>query len=154
MMKNIFKIAATLSLVALASNFTDGWAQASVGAEGRAGLYTDNSDFHIGAGLRIGMPVVTIVPNAEYVFVDGGKFYTLNLDGQINVLTLPLTSLWLGGGLAWLNYDPDNSDSFSDTGANLFAGFGLNAIVLKPYLQAKYIITDSDQFVLSVGLRF
>ncbi|MGH7492460.1 MAG: hypothetical protein ACREOO_08695, partial [bacterium] len=111
-------------------------------------------DFFLGAGLRIGVPFLTFVPNAEYVFVGDGSLYTLNLDGQINVFTLAVTSIWVGGGLARVHVKPDGADSKTESGANIYAGFGFNAVVLKPYIQAKYLANGDDQFVISLGLRF
>ena len=154
MTKPMSKFSFTLLALVLFFAHLDALAQVGFGPEARAGLYTQNSDFFLGAGLRVSVPVVTFVPNAEYVFVDGGTLYTLNLDGQINVLALPLTSLWVGGGWARIHSKPDGADSSTKSGANLYAGFGMNAIVLKPYLQAKYLVNGDDQFVMTLGLRF
>ncbi len=154
MRKNVVTVALALFTLAVVFGPHDSHAQVGFGPEARAGFYSQNDDFFLGAGLRIGVPFLTFVPNAEYVFVNNGSYYTLNLDGQINVLSLAVTSLWVGGGLARVHAKPEGSDSKTSSGANLYAGFGMNAIVLKPYVQAKYIVNGDDQFVLSVGLRF
>jgi hypothetical protein len=60
----------------------------------------------------------------------------------------------VGGGLARVHVKPDGGDSETKSGANLYAGFGFNAIVLKPYIQGKYIVNGDDQFVLGFGVRF
>lgn len=154
MTRNVLRIAMLLGALAMFSSSNEASAQVGFGPEVRGGLYSQNDDFFLGAGLRLGVPFVTLVPNVEYVFVNNGDLYTLNLDGQITVFSLAVSSLWVGGGLARVHSKPEGGDSKTSSGANLYAGFGLNAIVLKPYVQAKYIVNGDDQFVLGLGLRF
>lgn len=154
MTKKTLGAALAFFALVLFAAFDDSRAQVGFGPEARGGFYTQNDDLFLGAGVRVGLPFLTFVPNVEYVFVSEGSLYTLNLDGQINILNLAVSSLWVGGGLARVHAKPEGGDSETKSGANLYAGFGLNAIVLKPYIQGKYIINGDDQFVLALGLRF
>lgn len=154
MTKNASRVALVLLTLAVLVSCDDALAQVGLGADMRGGLYTQSDDFFLGAGVRLGVPFITVVPNVEYVFVGDGSLYTLNLDGQINVFSLAVTSIWVGGGLARVHAKPEGSDTKTSSGANLYAGLGFNAIVLKPYVQAKYLVNGDDQFVLSLGLRF
>jgi hypothetical protein len=119
------------------------------------GWYTESSDFVAGAGARLGFGPITAIPNAEYVFVDGGGLYTLNLDGTMNVLPLGVATGYLGAGLAMVIADPDGGDSTTDTGFNVIAGAGLNAIKFKPFGQFKWIVKDDkDLQAIVFGVRF
>lgn len=126
-----------------------------LGWQAIGGWYTDNDDFFAGAGVRFAAGPITAIPNAEYVFVDGGKRYTLNIDGTLNVLPLAVVTGYVGGGLAFVTTDPDGGDSHTDTGFNLIAGAGLNAIKLHPFAQLKLIMKDGDDpFVIGFGIKF
>src|SRR5262245_3407848 len=86
-------------------------ARAALGPFGFAafgGSYTESHDHLVGAGLRASLGPIAIVPNAEYVFVDGGRHYTLNLDAAWSFLPLGVASTWIGGGIARHVTDPDS----------------------------------------------
>jgi len=117
------------------------------------GYYTENSDLFLGGGLGVNVLMLTVVPNFEYVFLEKGTFYTANLDGHIGVLPLPGFSGWLGGGFAYIFAKPENGESVTRGGFNLIAGFGADAIPLSPYVQAKYVFTQTNQFVIAIGIR-
>lgn len=133
-----------------------GEARAQIGLDvtARAGYYTDNNDLFLGTGLNLNIATISVCPNLEYVFIDKGDFYTLNLDGHLNLVTPPGTALWIGLGLTRLYYNPDNGSSTRESGMNLLAGFGLTKIPLRPYLQGKFIIADNSQFVIGAGIVF
>jgi len=119
------------------------------------GWYTDNSDVFLGAGARFGLATITIIPNAEYVFVDSGTLFTLNVDGTLNVLPLGVATGYVGAGLGMAISDPDVGDSNTDSVFNIIAGAGLNAIKFKPFGQFKWIVKDNDDLkVLAFGVRF
>jgi len=119
------------------------------------GWYTDHGDFFLGAGARLGLGPVTVIPNAEYVFLSGGSTYTLNVDGTLNVLPLGVATGYVGAGLGVFTVNPDVGDSNTDSAVNLIAGAGLNAIKFKPFGQLKLIVKDGDDpLVLAFGIRF
>jgi hypothetical protein len=126
-----------------------------IGWQGTGGWYTDDSDFFLGAGARFGLATITVIPNAEYVFVNSGSLFTLNIDGTLNVLPLGVATGYVGAGLGMIISDPDVGDSNTDSAFNLIAGAGLNAIKFKPFAQLKWIVkNDKDLKVLAFGLRF
>ena len=150
---------ATLSLsllVVLALGFAAAPATAGpIGFQATGGWYTDNSDLFLGAGARIGAGTITVIPNAEWLFVDNAKSYSLNIDATMSVIPLGVASVYAGAGLGWITTDPDNGKSNTDSVFNLLAGAGFNALPLKPFAQLKYIIAEGDdplQFAL--GVRF
>jgi hypothetical protein len=104
--------------------------------------------FHAGGGIFFN-------PNAEYVFVDGARFWTFNFDAHWD---LPVRGpyLWLGGGLAIVYVDPDGPPSSNtEAHANLLAGIGFRTgggVV--PYIQVKFVTGDPTIFVAAAGLRF
>jgi len=126
-----------------------------VGLQATGGWYTDSNNFFLGAGARMGLGSITAIPNAEYVFEDNAKSWSLNLDGTMSVLPLGIASGYVGGGIGWLTTDPDNGKSNTDTVVNLLAGAGLNTFPLKPFAQLKYVMkSGNDPFQFAVGVRF
>ena len=122
----------------------------------RAGNYTKDSNFFIGGGVNINFIMVELVPNIEYVFVDDLTMYTMNLDANVGIFTMPFIKGYIGGGYARVYTKPKDMDSSSNTGFNLLVGVKLNAIVLKPYIQIKRVFVSDcdDQTVLGIGLNF
>lgn len=151
-MRKSSKICIMITLVAAFFSFSAANAQLSVDVRG--GYYEKADNLFLGAGLNFNLLFFTANPNFEYVFVDGGNFYTINLDGKVTVLPLVVGSGWLGAGLVLSSAKIDGGESSTDGGVNLLAGFGLDAIPLKPFAQLKYIISDSNQWVFGVGVRF
>jgi opacity protein-like surface antigen len=125
-----------------------------IGWQVSGGWYTDPDDFLVGAGARFGAGSIAVIPNAEYLFVDGGTAYTLNVDATMSVLPLGVASVYAGGGLGWLTFDPDTGDSNTDTVYNLIAGASFN-VAIKPFAQIKYLVQDGDDRIgISGGIRF
>jgi hypothetical protein len=128
---------------------------APVGFQATGGWYTDSNDFFLGAGARMGFGSITAIPNAEYVFVDGAKSWTLNIDGTLSVLPLGVASGYVGAGIGWVTVDPDRGDSNTDSVFNVLAGAGLNTFPMKPFAQFKYVMKDGDDpLQFAVGVRF
>ena len=128
---------------------------APVGFQATGGWYTDSNDFFLGAGARMGFGSITAIPNAEYVFVDGAKSWTLNIDGTLSVLPLGVASGYVGAGIGWVTVDPDRGDSNTDSVFNVLAGAGLNTFPMKPFAQFKYVLKDGDDpLQFAVGVRF
>lgn len=124
----------------------------------RGGIYTDAEDGFVGGELI--MPVARSVffnPNLEYVFVEDGDLLTLNADFHYDFWANPSVTVWAGAGAALINSDPPGSrddDDETDFGVNLLAGAGALRGSLRPYVQAKAILSDDSELVVAVGLRF
>jgi hypothetical protein len=126
-----------------------------VGWQASGGWYTQDGDFFAGAGARFGLGTITLIPNAEWLFVDSGSAYSLNVDGTLSVLPLGVANGYIGAGLGLLVSNPEHGDSNTDSVLNLIAGAGLNAVPLKPFAQFKWVVTDGDDpRVFSIGVRF
>ena len=119
----------------------------------RAGKYTENSDFFLGADLDANFLLVHGNANIEYVFADNATLATFNLDGYVDFSIIPFVNAWVGAGIGSVYTNPDGADSRWDGAFNLLLGAGLG-IPLHPYVQFKYIISDTDMTVLGVGIRF
>jgi len=154
------KSRSTLSLMfllafALAFTLVPATADAILSFDARGGRYLDPEEWFLGAGLHVGLGPIDIVPNVEYAFISGGTLYTLNVDGTFTILPMVAANVWIGGGLALVGAGVEGSDTNTEGGVNLLVGAGLNAIVLKPFAQFKYIISDdSSGAVLAIGARF
>jgi hypothetical protein len=150
----------TIAALAAALVVTLGLATAPASAgpiewQATGGWYTDSDDFFLGAGARFGLATITIIPNAEYVFVNSGTLLTLNIDGTLNVLPLGVATGYVGAGMGMVMENPDVGSNNTDSAFNLIAGAGLNAIKFKPFGQFKLIMkTGDDPLVLAFGIRF
>jgi hypothetical protein len=151
----VLPIAWTLLAVAL-SWWAPPASAAPLGWTAFGGWYTDGTDdFMLGAGARISAASITVIPNGEWIFVDSGSSYTLNLDATLSVLPMGVASGFVGAGLGLFTFDPDAGDSNTDSVVNAIVGVGLNAVPLKPYAQLKYVFRDGDDpLVFSIGARF
>jgi len=120
----------------------------------RGGVYTDLNKPFAGVGFltHAGGPLY-FNPNVEYVFVDNGRFGSLNFDAHYDLPTGSAPYVWVGGGLAIIHSDPEGPGSDTVARANLFAGIGLRTTGSVPYVQAKYI-SGYGYWVLAAGLRF
>lgn len=137
-----------LSLVALA-------APAFAGIYAFGGWETETEDMFAGAGYQLPLGPITASPNFEWLFADGGKVYTINLDGHLNLVPLGIATLWAGAGMAIRTSDPDNFDSDTSTGANLMLGANFNATRFKPFGQIRKLLIDGDDpFSIAFGIRF
>ncbi len=130
---------------------------ADLGVRGGVYAFKDGPDkpflgaellFHAGDGIYFN-------PNAEYVFVDNGHFWTFNFDAHWDLPTHGTPYLWIGGGLA-ISYDaPEGLESSTKAHANLLAGIGFRTHShVVPYIQVKYMTGDPAAFVAAGGIRF
>jgi hypothetical protein len=132
-------------------------AQFDVGVRG--GFYSDASAGFLGAELLTPLPIARgwfLNPNFEYVFVDDGHLYTLNLDAHydLNTRNEPYY-FWLGGGPAVIFSGIDSSGSQTDIGLNLLAGVGFwKRGPVRPYVQGKVTISDNTEASIGFGVRF
>jgi hypothetical protein len=115
------------------------------------GRYMQPDEWFSGAGYRLGLPLISVIPNAEYVFTTGHTYISLNADVTIGLFIIG----YVGGGIG-INYlRPDGGDTGTLGAVNLIGGVEFAAVPLSPFLQAKYaIIAKADNtFVLSLGFH-
>lgn len=128
----------------------------------RGGIYTEDSDPFLGLELltRMGDSSWFFNPNFEAVFVDNGDLFTLNGDFHYDFEPAGSVDFWAGGGPAVIFRDRDrgrfrDDDSETDLGLNLLAGLGFNPRAsIRPYVQAKLILSDDTEGALAFGVRF
>jgi hypothetical protein len=126
-----------------------------VGFQASGGYYTEHEAAFIGAGLHFGLATVSVVPNFDVEFIEKSFTYSLNVDGRMSVLPLGVGSGYLGAGIGWWRNVPNHGSATTDTVWNLLAGFGLDAVPLKPFAQLKYVVANgNDPLAMSVGIRF
>jgi hypothetical protein len=125
----------------------------------RGGYYTDAEELFLGleALTPIGDTSWWFNPNVEFVFVDPGDLWTLNLDFHYDFDTDDRdTYLWAGGGPAVVFRDrggPSDDDE-TDAGLNLLAGVGWQLEAIVPYLQGKILLSDDSEAAIVLGVRF
>jgi hypothetical protein len=129
----------------------------------RGGFYNDAD-----AGF-VGVELLTDItrrwyfnPNLEYVFVDDGDLFTVNLDAHYDLPTQSVYT-WVGGGLGVIfsEFDPPpgcrrcESDDETDLGVNALAGIGFGrGQAIRPYIQGKVTFSDNTEASIAFGLRF
>jgi hypothetical protein len=122
----------------------------------RGGVYTEIDEPFVGLELlsHVSGPLY-FNPNVEYVFVDGGKFGSLNFDAHLDLPT-GTPYLWVGGGLALQYANPDGpGESDTSAYANLLAGIGFRTGRSVPYIQLKIVTSEpKNEFVVAAGIRF
>ncbi|NIR51357.1 hypothetical protein GWO43_22480 [candidate division KSB1 bacterium] len=122
----------------------------------RGGYYTDAEEVFLGGEFLTQLaPRIYLNPNVEYIFVDNATFLTFNGDLHFDFPTAGRNYFWVGGGFALAFFDPEgNRDSETDAGLNLLFGAGFPTGSVIPYVQAKIILSESEDFVIGFGLRF
>ena len=111
------------------------------------GKYTDQDSWFAGAGYEMGLiPLITIIPNYEYVFTDVGHLYTLSVDGTMSFLVIG----YAGAGIGWNNVGSNGSNS-SHVAWNILGGVSLSKIPMAPFVQAKYVIFDGGGNTWAIG---
>ena len=93
-------------------------------------------------------------PNIEFAFGSDVDYLTVNGDFHYDFATSGNLSFWAGGGLAIVRTSPDAGDNETDLGLNALFGFGKKKGSVRPFGQAKLIISDETEFVLMGGIRF
>lgn len=138
------------------------------GAFGAQGLWGSDTDFGIGG--RLAFNLSDIVPHLEALAafnlffpdgpqdfweINGNILYHIHVEGSPGVLP------YFGGGLnvGHLEFDDgDGGDAFVDDdtelGLNVLGGVRFLGDVLSPYLEARGVVSDFDQFVLTFGFLF
>ena len=119
----------------------------------RGGYYEDFEEGFLGADVKMGFAMFDLNPNLEWIFVQNANAFTLNVDGTMTIFPIPLLDPYVGGGVGYIYTKPDGFDATNDFGLNLIAGLGLN-VVLNPYVQLKYVISDNNTWVFVLGVHF
>lgn len=122
----------------------------------RIGLYSDVSELYVGGGLLTHMTGRWFFnPNVEYVFVDNGDLWTINADFHYDLARQREADFWLGGGPALVFRENRFGNDETDFGVNLLGGVSfLRDRYFRPYFQAKLLISDDTEGVITFGLRF
>jgi hypothetical protein len=129
----------------------------------RAGIYSDADGGFVGAEALTSIGRRWFFnPNAELVFVDDGSLWSLNADAHYDLPTSANLAVWVGGGPALIFREVDRPRGCprceeideTDVGLNLLAGIGTKRGAMRPYAQAKVVLSDDTEAVLGVGLRF
>lgn len=129
-------------------------AQAAFGLQGNWG---SEADFGIGGRLLVNIPNVNLeaVASADVFFPEGDVdwlefngniFYHFHAPGAANVLP------YLGGGLNITRISVNGSTT--ETGLNLGGGVRFPRPGVTPFLEARAVISDADQLVLTFGVLF
>lgn len=135
-------------------------ARAEVDLGFRGGLYSDAEAGFLGGELLMDVTRQWYFnPNLEYVFVDEGDLWTLNLDFHYDFDTRTPFYVWAGGGpaaiFAGADEDCRRCEDETDLGLNLLGGVGFGkGQALRPYIQGKVILSDETEAAIAVGIRF
>jgi len=133
---------------------TNAWAQAMGGF--RVGIYADREDAFLGGELLT--PVaerIYVNPNVELVLVERATFVTFNMDFYYDIPVRAPLSVWAGAGLAILYFNPEGpAPADTDVGLDLLFGIAFSRRPVIPYLQVKAILSDRNELVVGIGLRF
>ncbi len=120
----------------------------------RAGAYTDESRFFVGAEYRA--PVggrLVVAPNFEVVIPEEGSYFSFSADLHYLFRAPGQLQPWLGAGLGVYARNHEGGNDHTDVGLNLIGGLGLRT-TLKPYVQLKVVVKDDTALVLGFGIRF
>lgn len=128
--------------------------QAAFGLQGNWG---SEADFGVGGRVLLNIPNVNLeaVLSADVFFPDadvdwlefnGNIFYHFHAPGAANVLP------YAGGGLNITRISGNGSTT--ETGLNLAGGVRFPRPGITPFLEARAVISDADQIVLTFGLLF
>ncbi len=120
----------------------------------RAGAYTDESRFFVGAEYRSFIQGhVAVAPNFELVIPEEGSYFSFNADLHYVFPTQGPLAAWLGAGLGIYARSHEGGNSHTDVGLNVIGGLGLKS-TLKPYVQLKIVVKSDTALVLGFGIRF
>lgn len=135
-------------------------AQAEIDFGVRGGFYNEADAGFIGGELLMDVTRSWYFnPNLEYVFVDNGDLYTLNLDAHYDFPTRSTFYVWAGGGPAIIFSERElrrgGSEDETDLGLNLLGGVGFGrGQAIRPYVQGKVILSDETEASIAFGIRF
>ena len=155
MMRRVLRLAAAfVALFALEAN--EAHAQTVFGAEAMFGSETD-----LGIGARLQLPLGPEIPldfqggfnlffpdgPSDYFEINGNLWYDIPTSGTTNV------EPYVGGGL---NIGHHSVSGFSDTDVGLNLGGGARFVFANttPFIEARFVVGGSEQFVIGGGVLF
>jgi len=122
----------------------------------RGGAYADADEPFLGGELLTNVArSVWFNPNLEYAFVNHGNLWDVNFDFHYDFSMQRPYTVWAGAGPAVIrSHDISGRSNGTDVGVNLLAGIGSRKGEFRPFAQAKAVLSDDDEFVVAVGVRF
>jgi hypothetical protein len=128
-------------------------AQVALGPQGNWG---SEADFGVGGRVLVNIPNVNLefVGSADMFFPEGDVDWldlNANLFYHIHLVDTPVIP-YLGGGLNVARLS--NGVSTTEAGLNLGGGLRFPGASLTPFVEARAVISDADQFVLTAGILF
>ncbi len=133
-------------------SYNSAQAQTKLGVRG--GIYFEQDEVFAGAHFlhKISRRIM-FNPNFEYVFVDPGNLFTLNIDAHYDLPSTSNTIFHVGGGLG-ISRASFNGNSNTETAPNLLAGMSFGRRGTIPFIQLKVMFFDETQLALAAGLTF
>lgn len=132
----------------------DAEAQMAIGPQASWG---SESDVGVGGRVLVNLPNTNLeaVVSGEVFFPDGDADWidvNANLFYHFHLADTPTVMPYLGGGLnvARLTFN----GSTTEAGLNLGGGIRFPGVRMSPFLEARAVISDADQFVVSAGILF
>jgi len=120
------------------------------------GYYTEPEDLYLGAGVSFDLLKVQAAGYFDYIFIDRGSLYDINVDLYYNALSLVAVFGYIGAGGALVFANPEEGNTQSKPGLNLVAGLKTRLIPLKPFVQLKYTFIQDldDPLAIGIGIQF
>jgi len=159
MMRRVLVLAAlasTLASTALVFHAGEVRAQTTFGAQAMFGSETD-----LGIGGRLQVPLGPQVPldfqgGVNLFFPDGpGEYFEVNANLWYDIPTSGATNVvpYVGGGI---NLGHQRISGFSDTDVGLNLGGGARFVFANttPFIEARFVVSGSEQFVIGGGVLF
>jgi len=121
----------------------------------RTGAYIDEGDPLLGIDYQIPMSTrLSLVPNAEYVFVDRGDLFTFNVDSRYDLNPSAPNPMWVGAGVGAIHRDVGPVDD-TDPALNLLWGMDFTSDKnWTPFVSSKAILSDDSELSINFGIRF
>lgn len=140
--------------VGLLGSAPEAWAQTQAGL--RVGIYANREDAFLGGELVTPLDRrIFVNPNVELVVAERATFLTFNMDFYYDIPVRAPLAVWAGAGLAILYFNPEGpAPADTDVGVDLLFGIAFRRQPVIPYMQVKAILSDRNELVIAIGLRF
>ena len=119
----------------------------------RTGVYTEESAGFLGGEVVTSLaPSWYFNPNLEVALNGDRDVVTVNGDVHYDFFHDRPYWVWAGAGPAYIHREVNDSNDF---GVNLLGGIGWKTrSKVSPYVQGKVTVSNDDEAVLAVGMRF